>query len=37
MAELENLGYLEQPHTSAGHPSPKDTACTSMNSWRSTG
>ena len=24
MAELENLGYLEQPHTSAGRiPSPK--------------
>ena len=32
LADLVDMGYLEQPHTSAGRiPSPRDTACTSMS------
>ena len=32
MADLEALGLLEQPHTSAGHiPPPRATACTSTS------
>ena len=32
MSELEEMGYLEKPHTSAGRiPSPQATACTSTS------
>lgn len=32
LADLTELGYLEQPHTSAGRvPSPRATGCMSMS------
>ena len=34
LADLVEMGYLEQPHTSAGRvPSPRATGSTSTNSW----
>ena len=37
MSDLTDMGYLEQPHTSAGRiPPPPATGCTSTSSWAST-
>ena len=34
MSDLEEMGYLTHPHTSAGRvPSDRRTACTWTNSW----